>query len=487
MRLPQGSASSMLSLAAGGIVAAVIATAWMPMLQSSGAREIQAQGERLTLVARLARDGLGLHIPGVDPSLSTPAARAPVEAALARTRELAQLDRALLVSPTGNLLASAPSSHPSHYGAPLGDRVQIGCDLGLVASAGEQFILDPSDPSGLASQSGCVAVTDGGGQLIGVVVAMATADYLQAIERDRTRTTALLLGLGALAGLVVIFGVRWLLSPVHEISEYAASIASGTRGVRVEPRGPEEIAQLARAVNALASNFEAREDEIKSRMAVVTKLSSMVAHEVRNPLQSLSLLTTLARTESNPEVRTNLLLKVEEEIHVLEDVVQRFLRGSGPLQISRDATDLVEVISRAAAVAEPEARKRKVSLLIQAPGRLEAHVDGSLLRRALENLVLNAIEFAGKTRGGQVTMSLLPGGRQILLLVDDDGPGVPAHLRERIFQPYYSSKSGGTGLGLALCKEVIEAHGGTLRCEDSPLGGARFTATIPIVAEERTP
>jgi signal transduction histidine kinase len=84
-------------------------------------------------------------------------------------------------------------------------------------------------------------------------------------------------------------------------------------------------------------------------------------------------------------------------------------------------------------------------------------------------------------------MSLLPGGRQILLLVDDDGPGVPAHLRERIFQPYYSSKSGGTGLGLALCKEVIEAHGGTLRCEDSPLGGARFTATIPIVAEERTP
>jgi len=299
------------------------------------------------------------------------------------------------------------------------------------------------------------------------------------LSRARRRATPLLLALGATAGLVVIAGTRWLLSPVQELSAAAARIAAGERKVQVEPRGPEEIAQLGRAVNALASSFESREDEIRGRLNVVTQLSSMVAHEVRNPLQSLSLLVTLARTEPDPEVRDKLLGDVEAEIHVLEGVVQRFLRNSGPLQITRSRVDLVEVVKRAAAVAEPEARSRKISLMVHAPGRLEMEVDGSLVRRAMENLLLNALEFASQKPGGQVNASIIPQTRQVLLIVDDDGPGVPLEERDRIFQPYFSSKAGGTGLGLALVKQVFDAHGGYIRCQDSPLGGARFVAGIP--------
>jgi len=288
------------------------------------------------------------------------------------------------------------------------------------------------------------------------------------------------LALGVGVGFIVAGGTRWLLSPVEAVSSAAARIASGGRGVRVEPRGPDEIAELARAVNALASSIEAREDEIGGRLEVVTQLSSMVAHEVRNPLQSLSLLCALARTEEDVEHRTALLQKIENEIHVLEGVVQRFLRNSGPLQISTAPVDIVKLVRRAAEVAEPEARSKGVQPLVQVPGRLPGNVDGSLVRRAIENLMLNAIEHAATEGGGHVTAALVPGARAARLYVDDDGPGVAPEDRERIFQAYYSSKAGGTGLGLALVKQVIVAHGGTIACVDSPIGGARFEATLPL-------
>ena len=249
-------------------------------------------------------------------------------------------------------------------------------------------------------------------------------------------------------------------------------------------RGPEEIAELARAVNALASSVETREDEIRGRMEVVNEISSMVAHEIRNPLQSLELLTTLARTEPDQATRDNLLTTMEQEIRTLEGVVQRVLRSSGPLRIAPASSDLVEIVHRAANMAEPEARRRNVALLVQAPGALEAQVDGSLIRRAFENLLHNAIEFAGQNPPGQVTASLSRHGNLVRMLVDDDGPGVSEPEIGRIFQPYYSSKSGGIGLGLALCKQVFDAHGGRIRYETSPLGGARFVAELPLEATD---
>jgi two-component system sensor histidine kinase HydH len=163
-------------------------------------------------------------------------------------------------------------------------------------------------------------------------------------------------------------------------------------------------------------------------------------------------------------------------------VVQRFLRSSGPLQISRTSTDLVEVLSRAVVVAETEARRRDVTLMVQAPGKLSCDIDGSLVRRALENLMLNAIEFAALGPPGQVTVAVLPRGKSALLIVEDDGPGVPTDDRTRIFQAYFSTKPGGTGLGLALVKQVFDAHGGSIRCEQAQQGGARFEATLPLLS-----
>jgi len=292
------------------------------------------------------------------------------------------------------------------------------------------------------------------------------------------------LAAGAVVGLTVGAGTRWLLQPVQRAAAAAGRIAAGERGVRVEARGPDEIAALARAVNALAHTVEAREDEIQGRLQVVAQLTSMMAHEVRNPLQSLALLCALARTEADAARRDELLAKIEGEILQLEGVVQRILRSSGPLQVRREPADLVVVVQAAVAVAEAEARARRVQLLVHLPGRLPAVVDASLVRRAIENLVLNAVHFAAEKPPGQVTVALRPRARAAVLVVEDDGPGVPPGDREAVFQPFVSRKPGGTGLGLALVSQVIRAHGGTIRVDESPLGGARFEAVLPLEAPE---
>lgn len=450
MRLPRGSASTALTVAAGGLAAAAVGATGLPMVQEAALRERAALTERVSLVAELASQQLA-----ADPE------------AMARMGELPGVDELILVGADGSLSGTLPAEEARALVA------VARCTPDPETGRGLQPLF--RGPKGADLGAACARVGEDRTLLV-----VAGADYQDEVWRDRQRTLTLLLGLGSLVGLVVMLGMRYLLSPIQMVSVAASRIAAGERDVRVEPKGPEEISDLARAVNALASAMDGREDEIRSRMQAVNELSSIVAHEVRNPLHSLALLCELARTEPDDEKRSQLIGKIEAEIHALEGVVQRFLRNSGPLRISRQKVDVIEVLKRAAAVAEPKARAKRVRLMLQAPGRLECNLDGSLVRRSIENLLLNAIEFAALDAPGHVTANVLARGKQLVIMVDDDGPGVPLESRERIFQPYQSSKSGGTGLGLALVHKVVTAHGGTIRCEDSPLGGARFLATLPL-------
>jgi signal transduction histidine kinase len=432
MRIPRGSASSIISLGAGLVAASALAVAWLPLLRESAQRELELSEAAADLVDRLAFARVQVH----DDSATLEAVR----------RETGALGL-VLVDAAGVV------------------RAQAGAAVGACPKPGVHRIAE--------GRLSCLDLPDGW-----------SLRLLQMEEEQmglgRLRAWALLVGMGAWVALLVIGGIRWLLSPVAELANGARRLAEGARGIHVEPRGHEEIAQLAGAVNALARSLETREDEIQARLDVVNQLLSMVAHEVRNPLQSLSLLTSVARGENDPVARDAVLQSIEEEILGLEGVVRRFLRNSGPLRISRSECDVVKLLGQAVSLASPEARKRKVSLLVQAPGALPMRGDGTLLRRAIENLLFNAIEFAGQAPPGQVTATLWSTGGGVYLSVDDDGPGIEPADADRIFQPYFSSRPGGTGLGLALCRQVFEAHGGHIRVEGSPMGGARFVANFPL-------
>ena len=494
MRLPRGSALTLISIATGVVAAVAVGTAWFPMVRDREMRALDDQAHQLQLVAALLVDRImgqvaeGAH-PLLDPSLQSPeppeakriaALRASVEPTLQRIAVLADVDRMILVDTRGRLLGAEPGRATASYGDVPADPVLSACDLPKVVDEGHPVRADFRDGDRGRRLAICMPLHDNDDNVLAVLALVGNSEAVLQKSRKRGRDALLLVSVASVAGLIAIVGIRRLLAPLTEVARAAGRIASGERGVRVNVRGSEEMRQLAVAMNALASSVESREDEIGGRMQVVQQLSRVVAHEVRNPLQSLSLLVTLARTEPDATSRDKQLQLIEEEIHVLAGVVQRFLSQSGPLRVARSQTDLVDILERAAAIAYPKAAATNVRLRLHTAGRMPVVADGSLVRRALENLILNAIEAAGgKDRDGQVNVSLVAREHDILVVVDDNGPGVPPEHRERIFEADVSTKPGGTGLGLALVRQVFKAHDGSIRCEDSPLGGARFVASLP--------
>lgn len=269
--------------------------------------------------------------------------------------------------------------------------------------------------------------------------------------------------LATLAAGLVATAVRRGLAPLDQLTSAAGRLADGQPLDLDAPEEPE-LQPVAAALRALEAAQKEREDAVAARLELSQHLAGIVAHEVRNPLQSLGMLSDLACHEEDPGRRREHLQHINRELALVEEVVRRLVDGGDELHLVRRPTDLHRL-----------ARRCLDLVGVEAPGRtrldgaeVTLDVDGALVRRALENLVRNALR-----EGARVRVTIGPRG----LVVEDDGPGVAPSDRERIFDAGVSG-SGGTGLGLALARRVADAHGGSLRCEASELGGARFVLQL---------
>jgi signal transduction histidine kinase len=291
-------------------------------------------------------------------------------------------------------------------------------------------------------------------------------------------------------GIITALGILRLLGPLSEVSRALARVGAGERGVTVPQTGLAELDELVDRLNAAARSVDDREDAILSRIEVVQEMARIVAHEIRNPLQSLELLTSLVATEEDSAERLEIGQSIHNEIHTLGQVVHRLLRESavkGSLRLQISTQPVAPLIEQVVALRRPQANGQGVRITIAALSWTEAAFDPALLKRSIENLVLNALQAV--PRGvGEVRISVTDEGLHgMLVAVDDNGPGVPEELVDHIFEPNVThGKKGGLGIGLALVKGVIEAHGGYIRYQRSPLGGARFEARIPLAQDDRT-
>lgn len=294
----------------------------------------------------------------------------------------------------------------------------------------------------------------------------------------------LVFSLATIVGIVTALGVLRLLRPLSRMSGAISRVGAGERGVRVGTTGFSELDELVLRLNEAARAMEDREDAIMGRIKAVQEMARMVAHEVRNPLQSLELLTSLIAAEDDPGERHELAKAIHAEIRALDMVVTRVLRegasqASPRITLHRISQRVRPVIDQVLALRRPEAKLHGVIVETGPLADVTADIDAALLGRSIENLILNAMQ-AMRTRDGRIRVSVELQTDHFLILVDDNGPGVDPALGEHVFEPNVTGRTGGTGLGLALVREVIQSHGGTIRHERSPLGGARFVATIPL-------
>ncbi|MBX7099797.1 MAG: HAMP domain-containing protein [Myxococcaceae bacterium] len=316
--------------------------------------------------------------------------------------------------------------------------------------------------------------------------------------QDRERRTGLLvvlLPVAAIAvGLVVFVVSARSLRPIRTLTLGVARIGKGDYSAEIGLKGEDEIALLGREFDTMARSLREREAQLRQkqqellqaeRLAAVGRLAAQISHEVRNPLSSIGLNTEMLEeqlasahfdTPAQAEEATGLLRSVTREVDRLTELTEDYLRLARLPQPALQTEDLHGVVERVLAFSAAELERSKVKVVRElAPEPVYASIDEGQLRQVVLNLVRNAREaMAG---GGTLTVRTALDGEWAVLEVQDSGAGVDPSNRGKIFEPFFSTKSNGTGLGLSLSAQIVAAHGGRLELLDRR-PGATFAIRV---------
>jgi len=224
------------------------------------------------------------------------------------------------------------------------------------------------------------------------------------------------------------------------------------------------------------------------RLVELAQLTSGLAHEIKNPLSTiklnLDLLSEELASSGSERDRRNLirLRRLQDEVQRLHGVLDEFLRFAGKMELHPQVHDLRQLVEELIDFFRPQAESSRVVLRASVPAEpVACSVDAGLFKQAVLNLMINATQ--AMTDGGELLLRLDRQEDQAALEVIDTGPGIEPEACERIFQAYYSTRPGGSGLGLPLTRRIVRLHGGDVRVHSEPGKGTRFVICLPLANE----
>ncbi len=237
---------------------------------------------------------------------------------------------------------------------------------------------------------------------------------------------------------------------------------------------------LRAQVKLLTDELEAKNRELarRDRLADLGQMASHVAHEVRNGIVPLKLYLGLLerRTRSNPDLAT-LVERLAAGFGNLESTVNDLLHFTSDREPDRTEVRAAELVARVLDEIGPHLRAHRVRVDATRVEDAVCRCDSGMIRRALINLMLNAVDALPE--GGRLTIEAGSVDGRFVWTVADDGPGIPVEIADRLFDPFVTTKATGTGLGLSIVERIAAAHGGTIAVESSAEGGATFRLAIP--------
>jgi signal transduction histidine kinase len=296
---------------------------------------------------------------------------------------------------------------------------------------------------------------------------------------------------GLLGGWVIAVSLRRSLLDTDRVLRHtaaqlgeAAHVALALPGGRAPDTTLQQVTAAAAAV--LQRLKQTERDALRAeQLAWVGQMAAGIAHEVRNPLTTIKVLVQAATDpKRSAGFRPRDLRVLEGEILRLEQIISTFLDFARPPQPAKKPVPPREILGECIAGVAARAELQQVELKRDVPQELPAlDADPGQLKQVLYNLLFNALDAL--TTGGTILVSARSevgtGGPTVMIRIADTGPGLPVGLEGRIFDPFVSTKETGLGLGLSICKRIVEAHGGSIDAANAPAGGAVFVVRLPTV------
>lgn len=328
-------------------------------------------------------------------------------------------------------------------------------------------------------------------------------DKTQQLSSDSAQLSQLLRGqtdqahqsnLFLIVVLLIVFGLyffvnyfitfRGTLKSISKLQAGTRIIGSGDLDYSVKTNKNDEIGELSDSFNQMAINLKSLTAKLKDqeRLAAIGQTAGMVGHDLRNPLQAISGEVYLAKKEvqllPESQLKTNMQESVdaiEEQITYMEKIVSDLQAFVRPVQVQKQVFNVKQFIDeRLAEIHVPS----NVKTEIQVEEDLALNADPQLMKRVLINLITNSIQAMPK--GGELNIrAQINDASKVKILVEDTGIGIPEEVKPKLFAPLFTTKSKGQGFGLAVCKRVIEAQGGTITFESEVGKGAKFTIELP--------
>lgn len=419
------------------------------------------------------------------------ALRLPVGDAV-RTRSARQLERSL---ESALSIGRVYGAHVYNENGELAASVGHGAERAQPSSSeGDGRTGGYAEVAGKQIYSYFVPLIGAGEEVIGTLqVTRKKEDFREFMSDIRVRGAWLLVGGAFVTVLIALLGYQGALG--RSLAGFASSIQrveSGERDHRASVERPREVAAVARSFNSMLDSIAAAEERVQreqqsrraleaklrqsERLAAIGRLGAGVAHELGSPLSVVDGHAQRAlRGDLSPELRQS-LLAVRDQVARMGDLVRQLLDYGRSEPRARSWVSVERVVAAASGAVEPEAAARGVE--IERSGGDEIRVLGNEMRlgQALVNLARNAVQAAKR----RARLSWRARAGRVELVVDDDGPGVPASASERLYEPFFTTREaeGGTGLGLAITHSIAMEHGGSVHHKRSPMGGARFVLDL---------
>jgi signal transduction histidine kinase len=329
------------------------------------------------------------------------------------------------------------------------------------------------------------------------IVIIVSPHLLGEIVREEARERLIAVGLLSLLLVAIVALASWRFThPIKELSDAALKVSSGNLNFEVPIFRRDEVGQLARTFNEMLAGLRdkrALEERLRraERTAISSRVAAGIAHEIRNPLSFISLSVDYAGDRFAPaaeEARadfTRLMDSIKQEINRLNGLVSDFLNLGRPPRLRLRELDARSLVEEVVGLVRAKAQQQGVNLTVRVtpqPSKesnsLDTHIraDADQLMTCFSNLAINAVQ--AMPEGGKLAITLHPRLSNVEVRFADTGHGIAPESLEHLFEPYFTTKERGTGLGLALTKKLIEDHGGRITVESRVGMGTTFTITL---------